>query len=327
MSYADTVSALKSKRDALLALHDEIRELQKTVEPQPVQDYVFEGWSGPVRLSELFARKRDLFVIHNMGTSCRYCTMWADGFNGVYEHLADRAAFVLATPNTPDVQKQFARSRGWRFPMVSHAGNSFAKDMGYRLERGDEIGEDNSRWVPGVSAFQLARRPRAARLRRRARSQRRLLRRLALPRHAARRPQRLGAEVPLRLAAALHPHGVSGQAAKRRLSGMTRSWRLAPRSASARPVSIRLFRLARMLGQPLETAPISLELATSIAWVTVSLVTVSEAGSSSNVQVDSPSARMAASCSCSQVTSRRFGGSLASTLPVSQARPSGPTIS
>jgi predicted dithiol-disulfide oxidoreductase (DUF899 family) len=155
MTYADTMSALKSKRVQLLTLHDEIRELQKSVEPQPVDDYLFEGANGPVRLSELFAGKRDLFVIHNMGTSCRYCTLWADGFNGVYDHLADRAAFVLATPNPPATQQQFARSRGWKFPMVSHAGNSFARDMGYRLEAGDEEGENSSRWVPGVSAFQL----------------------------------------------------------------------------------------------------------------------------------------------------------------------------
>ncbi|HEY1750263.1 MAG TPA: DUF899 family protein [Caulobacteraceae bacterium] len=154
MTYADSMSALKAKRAQLLTLHDEIRTLQQHVEPQPVEDYVFEGWNGPVRLSELFGDKRDLFVIHNMGTSCRYCTMWADGFNGVYDHLADRAAFVLSTPNTPEVQKQFARARGWRFPMVSQAGNSFARDMGYRLEHGDEVGEDASRWVPGVSAFQ-----------------------------------------------------------------------------------------------------------------------------------------------------------------------------
>ncbi len=154
MTYADTMSALRTKRNALLALHDEIRDLQKAVVPQVVEDYVFEGWNGPVTLSELFGDKRDLFVIHNMGTTCRYCTLWADGFNGVYDHLADRAAFVLSSPNPPDAQKQFAKSRGWRFPMVSHAGNSFAKDMGYRLERGDDFGEDSSRWVPGVSAFQ-----------------------------------------------------------------------------------------------------------------------------------------------------------------------------
>jgi predicted dithiol-disulfide oxidoreductase (DUF899 family) len=154
MTYADTMSALQAKRAALLTLHDEIRTLQQNVEPQPVEDYVFEGAKGPVKLSELFGDKRDLFVIHNMGTTCRYCTMWADGFNGVYDHLADRAAFVLSSPNPPEVQKQFATSRGWRFPVVSHAGNSFAKDMGYRLERGDDFGENSSRWEPGISAFQ-----------------------------------------------------------------------------------------------------------------------------------------------------------------------------
>ena len=154
MTYADTMSALKEKRSQLLTLHDDIRALQQKVEPQPVEDYVLAGWNGPVRLSELFGDQRDLIVIHNMGTSCRYCTMWADGFNGVYEHLADRAAFVLATPNTPEVQKQFAKSRGWRFPMVSHQGSSFAKDLGYRLESGDDEGENSSRWVPGISAFQ-----------------------------------------------------------------------------------------------------------------------------------------------------------------------------
>jgi predicted dithiol-disulfide oxidoreductase (DUF899 family) len=154
MTYSDTRSALDDYRARIGALREEMRALQAAVEPQPVQDYVFATNEGEVRLSQLFGDKRDLFVIHNMGTSCRYCTMWADGFNGVYDHLADRAAFVLATPNTPEVQKQFAHARGWRFPMVSQAGNSFARDMGYRLEHGDEVGEDASRWVPGVSAFQ-----------------------------------------------------------------------------------------------------------------------------------------------------------------------------
>jgi predicted dithiol-disulfide oxidoreductase (DUF899 family) len=154
MSYAETMSAIDAKRREIGALREEMRALQAAVEPEPVADYTFDGWNGPVRLADLFGDRRDLFVIHNMGTTCRYCTLWADGFNGVYEHLADRAAFVLATPNTPEVQKQFARSRGWRFPMVSHQGSTFAKDMGYRLESGDEEGENTSRWVPGVSAFQ-----------------------------------------------------------------------------------------------------------------------------------------------------------------------------
>ena len=36
------------------------------------------------------AGKDDLVVIHNMGASCAYCTLWGDGFNGVYEHLANK---------------------------------------------------------------------------------------------------------------------------------------------------------------------------------------------------------------------------------------------
>jgi predicted dithiol-disulfide oxidoreductase (DUF899 family) len=80
-----------------------------------------------------------------MGTSCSSCTMWADGCNGLYPHLADRAGFVVTSPDSPATQQKFAAGRGWRFPMASHAGTSFAQDMGYRAEHGG--------WLPGLSVF------------------------------------------------------------------------------------------------------------------------------------------------------------------------------
>jgi predicted dithiol-disulfide oxidoreductase (DUF899 family) len=153
-AYAETRARLEAFRERITDLRKQMRALQAKVEPQPVADYVFDGWSGPVKLSELFGGKRDLFVIHNMGTRCVYCTMWADGFNGVYDHLADRAAFVLATPNTPEAQKQFAASRGWRFPMVSHANNSFTQDMGFWRPGEDAEADSMGSWFPGVSVFQ-----------------------------------------------------------------------------------------------------------------------------------------------------------------------------
>jgi predicted dithiol-disulfide oxidoreductase (DUF899 family) len=143
-AYAESIARIEGYRRKIESLHKEMRAVQAAVEPQPVEDYVFTGQDGPVTLSQLFGDKADLFVIHNMGTGCSYCTMWADGFNGVYEHLADRAAFVVSSPNSPEVQKAFAEDRGWRFPMVSHQGTSFAEDMGYRTPKG---------WWPGVSAF------------------------------------------------------------------------------------------------------------------------------------------------------------------------------
>ncbi len=93
---------------------------------------------------KLFGDKDDLIVIHNMGRGCSYCTMWADGFNGLLPHLEDRAAFVVASPDSPEVQKEFATGRGWRFRMASAHGTSFNKAAGFEVPEGP---------MPGVSTF------------------------------------------------------------------------------------------------------------------------------------------------------------------------------
>lgn len=111
-----------------------------------VADYSFAALKGAVTLSSLFGKKRDLFVIHNMGRGCNSCTMWADGFNGLYPHIADRASFVVSNAETPEQQAEFAASRGWKFPMVSTKDNTFAADMGFTNAAGKPM--------PGVSAFQ-----------------------------------------------------------------------------------------------------------------------------------------------------------------------------
>ena len=144
MSYRETTERLAGYRREIAALRAKMRELQAEIEPEAVTDYVLTGADGPVRLSQLFDDKDTLFVIHNMGRTCPNCTMWADGFNGVLAHLENRAAFVVTTPDDPTTQTEFARSRGWRFRMVSHQGTDFAAAMGYRGEGG---------WLPGVSVF------------------------------------------------------------------------------------------------------------------------------------------------------------------------------
>jgi predicted dithiol-disulfide oxidoreductase (DUF899 family) len=130
MTYAQTMAALDAKRKEIGALQAEMRALQAKIEPQPVEDVTFDGWDGEVRLSDLFGDKPDLILIHNMGIRCTSCTMWADGFNGVYDDLASRAAFALASPDPLDVQRKVAAARGWRFPMVRYQGEAFARAMG-----------------------------------------------------------------------------------------------------------------------------------------------------------------------------------------------------
>jgi predicted dithiol-disulfide oxidoreductase (DUF899 family) len=146
MSYRDDAATLAAYRGQIAELRARMREVQASIEPEPVQDYSFATPEGEVRLSDLFGDKSDLIVILNMGASCPNCTLWADGYNGLYPHISDRAAFVVSSPDTPQVQQRFAAGRGWRFPMVSHAGTNFAGDMGYRSESG--------RYLPGISVFQ-----------------------------------------------------------------------------------------------------------------------------------------------------------------------------
>lgn len=145
MGYRESSKKLARYRRQIAAIRKKMRATQASAQPEEVRDYQFATPEGPVRLSALFGDNDDLIVIHNMGTSCPYCTLWADGYNGIYPHLANRAAFVVSSPDPPAAQRKFARGRGWKFPMVSHQGTSFAADMGYRSkERG---------WLPGVSVF------------------------------------------------------------------------------------------------------------------------------------------------------------------------------
>lgn len=108
---------------------------------EQTKDYTFQNNQ---RLSALFGKKNDLILIHNMGKSCPYCTMWADGFNGLLPHLQNRASFVVSSPDDPQTQKEFANARGWKFQMVSTMGTTFAKDMGF---------EKDGMPQPGVSVF------------------------------------------------------------------------------------------------------------------------------------------------------------------------------
>src|SRR6516225_8971518 len=107
MRYQDTSERLTQYRRQISDLRGKIRELQQSAEPQAVTDYTFATPDGPVRLSQLFGDKASLFVIHNMGAGCPYCTLWADGFNGLLPHIENRAAFVVASPDDPQAQEKF----------------------------------------------------------------------------------------------------------------------------------------------------------------------------------------------------------------------------
>ncbi|HEU5138411.1 MAG TPA: DUF899 family protein [Bacillales bacterium] len=124
----------------------ELYQLKRNAPEVRVKDYVFTGLDGqPVGLSELFGNQDQLIVVHNMGQSCSYCTMWADGFNGIFGYLQEKAGFALTSPDPPEVQKKFRNERGWQFPIVSTEGTTFKRDMGFENDKGQ--------YGPGASVF------------------------------------------------------------------------------------------------------------------------------------------------------------------------------
>lgn len=126
-----------------------VMEVRRQIPHEPVRDYELQGPDGGVMLSAMFGNKSDLIVIHNMGAGCPYCTLWADGFNGVVHHLENRAAFVVVSPDAPEVQRRLVRERGWRFRMYSAQDTTFIEDMGFASEEEHY----DSHAMPGVSAF------------------------------------------------------------------------------------------------------------------------------------------------------------------------------
>jgi len=123
-----------------------LTRLKRNQPREEISDYELTGPEGTaIKLSEMFGPHDELILVHNMGKSCPYCTMWADGFNGVLKHLENRASFVVVSPDDYASQKEFAAGRNWKFKMYSASGSSFSKDMGFQDEKGD--------YWPGVSTF------------------------------------------------------------------------------------------------------------------------------------------------------------------------------
>ena len=123
-----------------------LNEQRRSAPGVEVPDYSFMTLEGDVPLSGLFGGRDRLLAIHNMGQACRYCTLWADGINGVLPHLESAMAVVLLSKDEPSVQRRFAASRGWRFRLASHGGGAYIR------EQTTCPGVDN---MPGAVVYEL----------------------------------------------------------------------------------------------------------------------------------------------------------------------------
>lgn len=145
MSQTQVMNDIQKLEMEIIEKKKRLAEMRRGIKGEQVANYDFvTSHNKPISLLELFGDKEELLVVHNMGKSCSYCTMWADGFNSVYHHIIRKASFVVSSPDSPADQENFAAERRWIFPMVSTKENSFKEDMGFVLEGMN---------YPGVSVF------------------------------------------------------------------------------------------------------------------------------------------------------------------------------
>jgi predicted dithiol-disulfide oxidoreductase (DUF899 family) len=143
--------ALRDQRERVAELR---RQLPRDT---PSEDLAFEelrdGRVVPVRLSELFMDPdKPLLLMHFMfgkaqTEPCPMCTMWADGYAGVVEHLSQGLNFAVLIAGELERFEAFARERGWHdLRIVSAADTTLKRNLGFENEAGGQM--------PGVSVFE-----------------------------------------------------------------------------------------------------------------------------------------------------------------------------
>jgi predicted dithiol-disulfide oxidoreductase (DUF899 family) len=96
--------------------------------------YRFEGAKGHLTLEDLFDGRSQLLVYHFMlgpdwQEGCKSCSFWADNFNGIPVHLAERDVTFTAISRAPLEKIDAYRLRmGWSFPWVSSGASDFNFD-------------------------------------------------------------------------------------------------------------------------------------------------------------------------------------------------------
>ena len=106
-----------------------LKQLRISLGGDKVRNYSFATINGETSLLDLFGDRKQLLLIHNMGQGCRYCTLWADGFNGFVKHLESVMSVVLVSKDPPELQRRFANSREWRFHLASHGGGDYISEQ------------------------------------------------------------------------------------------------------------------------------------------------------------------------------------------------------
>ncbi len=146
------MSTIAELETQIYELKQKLAEARQQNPPEQVHNYQFETLHGVKSLADFFGEHNHLFIIHNMGENCSYCTHWADILDPIFKHIESRAAVALCTPDELTAAQKFAQSRNWTYALVNDNDRGFSREMGY-YKTYSEDGQEHSGVWPGISAF------------------------------------------------------------------------------------------------------------------------------------------------------------------------------
>lgn len=123
---------------------------------QVEKDYRFDTEQGEASLRDLFRGRSQLLVYHFMfgpdfESGCPSCSAIADGFNGIWEHLAAHDVMLWAISRAPlEKLRAYKERLGWTFPWASSDDNGFNSDFSvYASEQQQLTGNYEYNFRPG----------------------------------------------------------------------------------------------------------------------------------------------------------------------------------
>jgi predicted dithiol-disulfide oxidoreductase (DUF899 family) len=163
-------------RVALLAHEKELTRLRDAISRQRRElpwvridkDYVFEGPHGTQTLGDLFEGRSQLLVYHFMfdpgwSDGCKSCSFWADNYDGIGVHLAQRDVTMVTISRAPlPTLEAFKRRMGWTFTWLSSLGSDFNHDFHVTFTEDERRGDVDYHFerrkfgapeAPGASVF------------------------------------------------------------------------------------------------------------------------------------------------------------------------------
>lgn len=131
----ERIELLKAEKELTRQMDEVALRRQALPWVNVAKDYRFETCSGQKSLTELFHGRSQLLVYHFMfgpdyKAGCMSCSAIADGFNGLWEHLANHDVMLVAISRASfDKLKTYKERMGWSFPWVSSFGSDFNYDF------------------------------------------------------------------------------------------------------------------------------------------------------------------------------------------------------